>query len=212
MGTMEARELSITVVCPVIGRLTLPRMLESLKHQTWGVGSRLLLLSDDNHDFCAKSFNEFGVIGQHIAELDGPLGFWGHRLRNKYCKQVDTSHVCYFHDDDVALPNMLTDMFAAATTDMFSTHMFRMRRFPQGDRVWSEPKMEVAKVAGENVLHRNENDFHGRWGLRYEGDFDFIEHVSQRFKPKWHDVTTCLYSPPADWSYQQCLDWYKENG
>jgi hypothetical protein len=170
-------------------------MLDSLKPQDWIIGDELLVLSDTNHDAVAKMLEGTGLPYRHIAEQQGPLGFYGHILRNKYQAEATGTHVCHIDDDDTCEPNMLADMRQAATEHPNNCCLFKYYHCQANVFRWEQQLLQRGMVGTPNILHPNDPQLAGKWRPIYCGDFYFIRDACSKYSEVWVDKVTYKARP-----------------
>jgi hypothetical protein len=207
---MKNTTASLSIMIPTIGRDTLPRVLASLETQDWQRGDEVLLLSDKEHEYAEQCWKRAKLTGAHFACANGPLGEFGYGLLNKYQCECTGSHICHIRDDVIAAPNMLVTIRREIETNADALHIFRMYDFLKQQFFWASKKFFPGNLIGENAVFPNDPKLIGRWGMRHQGDWDFMEHAATLHDTEWHDQITLFHEPPADWDMSQICWWVKE--
>lgn len=136
-----------------------------------------------------------GPLAEGLADelevewLDLPAGGdWGHTERNAAMPLAEGTHLLFVDDDDALLPGALAAVRAAIATVPDRPHVFRMidphgRILPERPGLVAEGHIGTPCLVAPNVPAKL-----GRWGRRYEGDFDFIRTTLAHYPdgPVWH--------------------------
>lgn len=99
---------------------------------------------------------------------------WGQTPRNEAMPQAKGDYLLFLDDDDVYLTGAFDVIRAALTENPGRPHIFRMRRGEYNDLIWTEKVIRVGNVSTQMFVVPNDPARLGRWGKRYEGDYDFI--------------------------------------
>lgn len=119
---------------------------------------------------------------------------WGHKARNQLMRAARGDWLLFMDDDDMYTPGAL-DTVRGAVGLVGHPHVFRMR-YATGDVLWTDREVRCGNVSTQMVVVPNVGDLLGRWGDRYEGDFDFIaETCSNLGQPFWHEDVIALVRP-----------------
>jgi hypothetical protein len=158
---------SLSVVIPSCGRPSLAKTLNSII----GQGEEVEVLVDINHDIP-----------------------WGNAARQRTMLRARGSHIAFMDDDDSYVPYALGTVLRVVAENPARIHMFRMAR-PEGlDDIWREPVLEEGNVSTQMIVVPNLPDKFGRWGDRYEGDWDFISETVERLgEPIWREEVIAIY-------------------
>ncbi len=118
---------------------------------------------------------------------------WGHAARNRMMHRAEGDFLLFMDDDDAYLPRALATVRVQAAAAPDRVHIFRMR-YATGTVLWQQPLVECGNVSTQMVCVPNRPGLLGRWGDRYEGDFDFIASTCQlQGEPVWHKDVIALY-------------------
>jgi glycosyltransferase involved in cell wall biosynthesis len=180
--------MRFSVIVVTAGRDTLPRTLQSIATQTIH-GDEVLVVG--HSDFIRGTAEAFGY--RYIE--DGPFGCWGQRERQAAMAYATGTHLLFMDDDDVYLPGAFRAIREAVETQPDRPQMFRMVT-PEGFRIWSSPTVVCGNVSGTQFVTPNDPAKLGTWGLRREGDFDFITSTLAHYPADaliWHTtfIATC---------------------
>ena len=185
--------LSIIVV--TAGRKTLTRTLLSIQAQPLLPQDEVLVVGAD--PWIAEQADEFGF--RYIE--DGPFGCYGQRERTNAMAHAHGTHLLFMDDDDYYLPGAFEAVRAAIRQHPDVPVMFKMIA-PEGYVLWTEPAVWCGNHAGTQFVVPNDPARLGTWGLRREGDFDFIEDTLTRYPPQalvWHSalIAGCRDAAPT---------------
>jgi glycosyltransferase involved in cell wall biosynthesis len=158
---------SLSVVIASCGRPSLTATIDSIL----GQGHEVEVLVDINHDIP-----------------------WGNAARQRTMLRARGSHLLFMDDDDLYAPGAFEAIVRAAAENPARVHMFRMAR-PEGlDDIWRTPTLQEGNVSTQMVVVPNVAHKLGKWGDRYEGDWDFISGtVSLLGAPVWHQDVIAIY-------------------
>lgn len=142
--------MTLSILIPTCGRSSLSRLLDSVRPQLASVDELLI-----RHDH---------------------TGDWGHTPRNVMMASAKGDYILSIDDDDVYLPDALDFVRAALALAPGRPHMFRLIRGGRfgDDVVWTDKVIREGNVGTQMICVPNVAGKLGRWGSRYEGDFDFI--------------------------------------
>ena len=135
-----------------------------------------------------------GPLAEALAEergvewIDLPAGGdWGHSERNAAMPLAEGTHLLFVDDDDALLPGALEAVRAAIATNPDLPHIFRMID-PQGRILPERPGLAQGHIGTPCLVAPNVPEKLGRWGHRYEGDFDFIRSTLDHYPDGavWH--------------------------
>ncbi len=127
-------------------------------------------------------------------------GSWGYPAKNEMLQRAQKDAICFMDDDDIYTDNGLELIRARFETAPDKMHIFKMQ-FPWGDQVWDKPEMVEGEVASQTIVVPGGAAV-GRFGTRYEGDFDFAASTAQLLGPPvWHDAVVCHVRPgTTEWA------------
>lgn len=118
---------------------------------------------------------------------------WGHSARNRMMPRAEGDFLLFIDDDDVYVDGAFETIRGAISGEPARVHMFRMR-YATGGVLWQTPTVECGNVSTQMVCAPNRPGQLGRWGDRYQGDFDFIvSTVRLQGKPVWHEDVIAVY-------------------
>jgi hypothetical protein len=92
---------SFNIICTTIGRDTLPKLIDSFKHQL-KPNDIFTIISDTNHDLVKEMLSKytFDFKLNHIINDGERLGKFGHPLLNKHINDVEGDFIMFADDDD----------------------------------------------------------------------------------------------------------------
>jgi hypothetical protein len=101
-------------------------------------------------------------------------GSFGHAARNQMMRRAKQDNWLWFlDDDDLPAPDALKVIrWALAETRTQAPHLFRMRY--HDSVIWRTPEVIQGNVSTQMIVVPRTWGLCARWGLRYEGDFDFV--------------------------------------
>jgi hypothetical protein len=168
---MRWDECDLSIIIPSSGRFTLARTLESI--YTSGFDSR---------------------ADEVLVRINGNSP-WGHGSRNLLMAHAKGTHLMFMDDDDVYEPGALTAVREAISAYPDRVHIFQMR-YSNGHVLWSTKELREGNVSTQMVVTPNIKEQLGRWGSRYEGDYDFIkETCAYQGDPVWHQFVIASVRP-----------------
>lgn len=199
-------EPRLSVIVPTIGRPSLDQALASVRSQAGGDQVELLVVADASGYHPAH----LQAIEDTAAEYDARYfehgaGFsaWGHPQRNFAMPQATGAYLAFLDDDDIWTPDAYEQIQRALDMGEASTrlHIFRMR-YPDGAVLWARPQVAPGNVGTPMLVVANDPAMLGRWGNRYEGDFDFLTSTLARCEAgrgalQWWARVICLIRPGA---------------
>lgn len=160
---MESPLVRLSVIVVTLGRPTLERTLRSIAAQD--VPAEVLVVGD-----AAWARERAAAYGYRFVQ-DGPYGCWGQQERQEAMKWASGTHLLFMDDDDFYTSGAFATVRSRLLVNPTWPHMFRMLA-PTGHCLWLDMGLRGGNVAGTMFVTPNHNL--GTWGLRREGDFDFI--------------------------------------
>lgn len=166
----------VSVIVPTVLRPTLDRTLASLAAQPRAEMLEVLLVADTRVTGVVPdcgwpdlsmfgAYTRYGWYDSHSA--------WGHPQRNDAMLRARGLYIASLDDDDVWDPDALERIYRAALTHPTQPLMFKMR-YADGSELWQRQVVSHGNVGTPMFVAPNIPDRLGRWGMRYEGDLDFI--------------------------------------
>jgi len=174
---VAARPNRLCVIVPTIGRPTLERTLASLRPQL--LHSDLAIVVCDEVGERAE-WAESVSHGFHFVQV-GSRTPWGSVACNTVLNELpaDVTHTWRLDDDDVAAPGALEVMRGVAC----EKPVFLRFQYLNDGVIWIEPGLEEGNIGSPCILAPRSL---ARWGLRYEGDFDYARDLVEELgEPLW---------------------------
>lgn len=174
-------QATLSVVIPTIGRASLADTLRSVAAQEGLPGDEVLLIGDGPQprvrEVAERVGGETGSRVHYIEE--GPTRDWGGAQRNLGYQLARADYVLAIDDDDVFVPGAF-----ALIRCRIAEHPGRALMFKVETRyglLWARPVVALGNVGTGMLALPNNKARMGRWGSRYEGDFDFISATEGRW-------------------------------
>jgi len=148
-ATVAGFEPRLSIIIPTTGRDSIARTLASITPQL-------------RH-------------GDEVVIERDASGDWGATPRTRGQERASGTHLLWMDDDDAYVPGALDTIRAAIRETPTRPQIFRFRR-EQGinDVLPRSPNVVVGNVSTQMCCFPNDPAMLGTWGVRYEGDFDFI--------------------------------------
>lgn len=152
----------------------LARALASIRAQRLQPGDEILLAADGEAAARAaqSAWDGAGLPGRIVTVPGGPHGDWGHTPFNHVMPLARGSHLLFFDDDDVYLAGAWLAVRHALAEAADRPHLFRLIH-PHHGIIPAEPVLRLANLSTQCLCVPNDRARLGRWGRRYEGDYDF---------------------------------------
>lgn len=184
---------TFSIMIPTIGRAMLDRVLGQLAPQT-ADGDEILVVGDGRQPEAQEMASRHGGRVKYMEH--GPDHCWGHPQRNWAMPLARGSHLMSMDDDDESLPGALSAVRAAVAAAPDSVHAFRIHH--KGGLIWAERAVYMGNLSTQNFVVPNVPARLGRWGRRYEGDFDFIRstldlHPDGDATVVWHEDIVAVH-------------------
>jgi glycosyltransferase involved in cell wall biosynthesis len=173
----------LTVIVPTQGRDTLGRMLSSIRAQREARDVEVLVVEDTHGSVNSDVARQAATYDARHLTHDAGHHCWGHCQINAALLKATGDYVAFQDDDDIyTLGTFDAIQHAAATLDELRPMMFQFRDY-FGRVLWDEPKAILTRVGGHCIITPNVTSRLGRWGCRYEGDYDFIVQTLRHYAP-----------------------------
>jgi hypothetical protein len=111
--------------------------------------------------------------GDEILILRDSTGDWGHTPRNNALPRCNGTHLMFIDDDDHHLKGALEYVREEVAHAPDRVHLFAMA-YSDGRVVHPAWPLQIGYVDTSMLCVPNTHGKLGRWGDRYEGDYDFI--------------------------------------
>lgn len=191
--------VSLSIIVPTCGRPTLARTLESIAAAGVTAADEILVIGDGRQ----PAAHGIAMRWMHMLSLfyleTKPTRCSGNAQRNEGLKLATGTHVLAIDDDDAYRPEALDLVRAAALSTPDRFLIFRMQshthRHPWGT-LWKCQYPSMGNVGTPMMVAPNIPGKLGRYGNRYEGDFDFLESTLAHYPEgaRWiEDVIVDVY-------------------
>lgn len=185
----------LSVIVATIGRDTLPRALRSVESQPLLQGDEVLVVGATAE--IERVADEFGYRFIHCPAG----GNYGHVERQYAMPLATGTHLLFLDDDDCYVPGAFAAIRAGIDANPGRPLMFRMI-WPGGLLLWVDPVVREGNHGTPQFIVPNDSKRLGRWGSRYQGDFDFCVSTLALYPESaliWNE--TVIYEcRPVDWS------------
>lgn len=160
----------ISFIVPTIGRPSLYRTIHSIQATP---DDEVIVVGESSEAEAVAT-----VTGCRFVQC--PQGHdYGAAERTAGIAAARGHHLAFMDDDDIYLPRARALMADALDTVPDKPILFQM---VWNDCVlWREPTLRCGNVSSQMMLIPNDPAKLGRWGTRYEGDFDFL--ATMRWAP-----------------------------
>jgi len=166
--------MKLSVLLVTSGRETLERTIESILAQNVLRDEQTETLLVGKGEDLARKASSLRLWGFRYVE-DGPFGCWGQRERQAAMAKATGTHLAFMDDDDAYEEGAFEAIFQALERAPDAPHMFRMHPPAPAPTIWTEKVLRCGNVSGTQFVVPNVPGKLGAWGLRREGDWDFIE-------------------------------------
>ena len=173
----------ISVIIPTRGRETLARTLRSIRAQADRASVEILVVEDTHSGVSPTARQTAEAFEARYFTHDAGHHCWGHCQINAMLGQATGCYVAFQDDDDIYAGGAFEALRVAATLCESPVPMMFQFRTRWGEVLWAEPRAVVKRIGGHCIVAPNVPDKLGRWGCRYEGDYDFIDSTLQHYLP-----------------------------
>ena len=160
---------SLSILIPTIGRSELARLLSELVPQLLSCDE--ILVIGDGPQPLARAMADVDPRVRYLEH--GPDHCWGHPQRNWAMPLARGAYLMSFDDDDRVAPRALERVRGAMADHPGRPLMFR--EYHEGSVIWSTRSVALGNVSTQMIVVPNVPERLGKWGSRYEGDYDFIQ-------------------------------------
>lgn len=185
---------TLSIIIPTIGRTSLTAAIKSAANQT-GPGDEILVIGDGPQPVAREISRQHGAsVSYHETPM---YRNWGHGNRNFAMKLAKGDYLMFLDDDDVFTREALRSVRTAVTASPGHPIIFRMTT-PDGLTLWSDPIVRIQNVGTPMFVIPNDPQRLGRFGIRYEGDFDFISSTLALYPAGsliWNEEIICNCRP-----------------
>jgi hypothetical protein len=183
----------LSVIVATLGRETLRRALQSAADQPLLPGDEVLVVGAGEQ--VERISRDFG-----FRHLSCPaMGDFGYSERQYAMPFATGTHLLFLDDDDCFTPGAFDAIRSMIEANPGRPLMFRMVA-PWGQTLWVDPVVRVANHGGPQFVVPNDPARLGRWGTRYEGDFDFCTSTLALYPDGslvWDETVIYVCRPPA---------------
>ena len=167
----------LSIIAPTVGRITLERLLRSVRQQAPATEVELVIVGDTHGKKWRPSLAPVPALcakyDARYLEHDGGLHMVGHPQRNYGQTQATGEWLMWSQDDNLYVPDALATV-RAHVQRVEAPHLFRVdTRF--GFVVWQQPGLIEGNIDADCIAVPNDPSKLGVWAMRYAGDFDFIQ-------------------------------------
>lgn len=176
---------SFHIVCTSLGRTSLGRLIDSFINQLTE-NDYFTIISDNNHDYVESVLSTFNFTCKlnHIKNLNGPEGNFGHPLLNRYINNIDGDFIMFADDDD----RYVSDAFESIR-DFVKEQKLYIFRHKWGSTInWAQKHFEIGNIGkcvgvipNTKELPKFQEDIFGD-GIFYSDlskimDYEFIDKI-----------------------------------
>jgi hypothetical protein len=181
----------LSVICPTIGRATLPRTLASIREQAPQSEAELIVVGDTHagtyRDALARVPLVCAMYGARYLELAGAGHCVGQMQRQYGMQQARGEWLAFSQDDGRWNPGAWDAIRFSLGQGELCPRLFRVEVRP-GFTVWKRAeRLAEGEIDADGLVCRNDPARLGTWGLRQAGDYDMIA------------VTVALWGGQAQW-------------
>jgi hypothetical protein len=123
---------------------------------------------------------------------------WGNAERNRMINKTNPENdmILFMDDDDAYIHNAFQIVRDKVKDETNTMHIFKME-YDDGGRLWNDKNIADGNVSTQMICVPNIPDRIGRFGDRYQGDFDFIKETDDKIDvgTVWHDDVIALVRP-----------------
>lgn len=188
------RRPTLSIIVPTIDRPELARCLASIRPQLLP-GDEVLLCPDGTQPVARALWDQMRLPGRYL-EL-GTFRDWGHGQRNAAHPLARGDWLLYMDDDDTYAPDGLETVRQAVAEGPRRLHVFRLKGPHM--QMWNAPELRLGDVSTIMLAAPNDPASLGRWGDRYEGDYDFAVDTARRSGGAVFRPETIAYTRPQLW-------------
>lgn len=175
---MSLDEVRLSVIVPTIGRPGpggLAGTLASILLAVPAPGDEVLIVDDSGGrgvdvEQAAQDSGLASVCRLVVIRPARHLGGWGHPARNLAMREASGTHVLSIDDDDEYEPRALARIRVLLSSSPDALHVWRMVA-RGGETKWADEQLRQGNVG--TPMFGVSRETAGRWGHRYEGDYDY---------------------------------------
>lgn len=168
--------IALSILVVTSGRDSLTRTLDSIAAQPLAPQDEVLVVGRGDAIRMAAERRGYRYVE------DGPFGCWGQRERQAAMALARGTHLLFIDDDDVYTAGAFAAVRRAITAHPDRPILAKMIA-PEGHTIWMTPAVVCGQVSGTQFIVPNDPARLGTWGLRREGDYDFIVSTLALYPP-----------------------------
>ena len=175
---------SINIVCTSIGRITLPRLIESFKEQL-SENDIFTIISDINHVYVSEVLKlyDFKFKINHIKNEGEQLWKYGHPLLNQHMNNLEGDFIMFADDDDRYTPDAF-EKIRENVTDLNTLYVFKHKWGI--DINWKLKDFTIGNVGKCMGVIPNTHNL-PKFREDVLGDVYFYEEIGKMFKSEFID-------------------------
>lgn len=189
----------LSVIVPTVGRPTLERTLQSIRSQRSADDVEIIIVGDAHKGTWREQLGSMPLLAARYdavyVEHDGGSHCWGHPQRQYGAELADGEWLAWLQDDDVYAHGAF-DAIEAGTRGQDVPVLFRAA-VPAGIIVWMRQEIAENNIDANCIVTPNRPAQIGRWGSRYQGDFDFVRSTAELYDGRvaWDERIIALARP-----------------
>ena len=178
---IQKKIYSYHILLATIGKNTIFNILIMLKKQLLKTDFLTIVFDDkknlNNINLIKYLCKDFLCVVNIIVEEEN-LGYWGHGIRNKH-NNLYGDFIYHIDDDDILYEDSF-DIIRKYCIDIDIIYIFKIK-LENNNIIWKDKIIkegEISTQSGIIPMHINKEGF---WTLRYGGDFDFYNNLSEKY-------------------------------
>jgi glycosyltransferase involved in cell wall biosynthesis len=169
VGEPTSSAPTFSVIIPTVGRPLLSRVLGEVVPQL-GAEDEVLVVGDGRQPEAERMVREADPRVRYLEFESAHC--WGHPQRNWAMERARGTHLLSLDDDDALRSGALEAV--RSVSSRFPDRPLAFRVQYGSELLWREPRVACGNVTTQMFVVPNVKERLGRWGDRYEGDYDFI--------------------------------------
>ena len=169
------------ILIATIGKLSILRMLHSLKNELLEKDYLTIVFDGTNHNYeiIKKYIEEQFICNTNIILEKENLGFWGHGIRNKY-KDLEGDFIYHCDDDDIILEGSFKKI-RNICIHKDTIYLFKIQT-ENGNIIWKKKNINLTEISTQSGIIPKEINKEGHWALKYGGDYHFYKDITKNNK------------------------------
>ncbi len=192
----------LSVVVPSIGKPGLESTLRSVRLQDGGDDVEVVVVGD-TLDAPLPHVETLAMrYGACYLPHAGTRHCWGQEQRQAGMEHASGRWLAFLADDDIWRPGALDAIRPLLLASRSRPLLFRVQHWV-GRLIWDIPALVQGHVDANCIVAPNDPTRLGTWGLRYEGDFDFISGTAAHYASvdfRTEVIGLCRPSASVDWT------------